>query len=160
VQTRQPAAHPTTLMSSQAQRSQPAERLTSRWIRGIMHLYLCILGTRTAHAEDMQDFRKGSTALLVLHVLADEPMYGFQLVEALRARTGGVLDFAEGMLYPMLHKLERAGLLAAEWQPGADGPPRKYYHLTPAGRDELERRRAEWTRFADAVDAALGLSRR
>ena len=40
----------------------------------------------------MQDFRKGSTALLVLHVLADEPMYGFQLVEALRARTGGVLD--------------------------------------------------------------------
>ena len=55
----------------------------------------------------MQDLRKGSTALLALHVLADEPMYGFQLVEALRARTGGVLDFAEGMLYPMLHKLER-----------------------------------------------------
>ncbi len=108
----------------------------------------------------MQDLRKGSTALLVLHVLADEPMYGFQLVEALRARTGGVLDFAEGMLYPMLHKLERAGLLAAEWQAGADGPPRKYYHLTPAGRDELERRRGEWTRFADAVDTALGLPRR
>ena len=108
----------------------------------------------------MQDLRKGSTALLVMHVLADEPMYGFQLVEALRARTGGVLDFAEGMLYPMLHKLERAGLLAAEWQPGADGPPRKYYRLTPAGREELERQRGEWTRFADAVDAALGLSRR
>ena len=108
----------------------------------------------------MQDFRKGSTALLVLHVLADEPMYGFQLVEALRARTGGVLDFAEGMLYPMLHKLERAGLLAAEWRPSSDGPPRKYYHLTSAGRDELEHRRGEWTRFADAVDTALGLSRR
>jgi DNA-binding PadR family transcriptional regulator len=87
-------------------------------------------------------------------------MYGFQLVEALRARTGGVLDFAEGMLYPMLHKLERAGLLAAEWRPSSDGPPRKYYHLTPAGRDELEHRRSEWTRFADAVDTALGLSRR
>jgi PadR family transcriptional regulator, regulatory protein PadR len=108
----------------------------------------------------MQDFRKGSTALLVLHVLAAEPMYGFQLVEALRARTGGVLDFAEGMLYPMLHKLERAGLLAAEWRPSSDGPPRKYYHLTPTGRDELEHRRGEWTRFADAVDTALGLSRR
>src|SRR2546423_15279298 len=108
----------------------------------------------------MQDFRKGSTALLVLHVLADEPMYGFQLVEALRARTGGVLDFAEGMLYPMLHKLERAELLAAEWQPGADGPPRKYYHLTPAGRGELERPRAEWGRLCHAGDAALGLSRR
>ena len=108
----------------------------------------------------MQDLRKGSTALLVLHVLADEPMYGFQLVEALRARTGGVLDFAEGMLYPMLHKLEHAGLLAAEWRPSADGPPRKYYRLTDAGRAELERRHHDWTRFADAVDTALGLRRR
>src|ERR671925_1139113 len=100
----------------------------------------------------MQDLRKGSTALLVLHLLAEEPMYGFQLTEALRARTGGVLAFAEGMLYPMLHKLERAGFLAAEWRPSVEGPPRKYYHLTPAGRDELEHRRGEWTRFADAVD--------
>lgn len=108
----------------------------------------------------MQDFRKGSTALLVLHVLAEEPMYGFQLVEALRERTGGVLDFAEGMLYPMLHKLERSGLLAAEWRPSVDGPPRKYYHVTPAGLDELERRRGDWTRFADAVDTALGQVRR
>src|SRR5437763_6338129 len=108
----------------------------------------------------MQDFRKGSTALLVLHVLADEPMYGFQLVEALRARTGGVLDFAEGMLYPMLHKLERSGLLDAEWRPSAEGPPRKYYRPTERGLDELERRRADWARFANAVDSALGTARR
>lgn len=108
----------------------------------------------------MQDLRKGSTALLILHVLAHEQMYGFQLAEALRARTGGVLDFAEGMLYPMLHKLERSGLLSAEWRPSTDGPPRKYYRLTPAGVAELQLRRAEWTRFADAVDAALGQARR
>lgn len=107
----------------------------------------------------MQDLRKGSTALLALHALAEEPMYGFQLVEALRARTGGVLDFAEGMLYPMLHKLERAGLLAPEWRPSLDGPPRKYYHVTPAGLDELARRRDDWVRFADAVDGALALGR-
>jgi DNA-binding PadR family transcriptional regulator len=92
--------------------------------------------------------------------LAEEPMYGFQLITALRERTNGVLDFAEGMLYPMLHKLERAQLLAGEWRPSADGPPRKYYRLTPAGWEELQRRRAEWTRFADAVDAALGQGRR
>ena len=107
----------------------------------------------------MQDLRKGSTALLALHVLDEEPMYGFQLVEALRARTGGVLDFAEGMLYPMLHKLERGGLLTAEWRPSVDGPPRKYYRLTPAGRDELARRRGDWVRFADAVNTALGTRR-
>lgn len=104
----------------------------------------------------MQDLRKGSTALLILHVLADEPMYGFQLIEALRERTGGVLEFAEGMLYPMLHKLERAGLLDSEWRPSADGPPRKYYQLTAAGAAELELRCADWARFADAVDSALG----
>lgn len=107
----------------------------------------------------MQDLRKGSTALLVLHVLAAEPMYGFQLTEALRARTGDVLDFPEGLLYPVLHKLERAGWLAAEWRPSSEGPPRKYYGLTVAGQAELERRRGDWTRFAGAVDAALGAPR-
>jgi len=108
----------------------------------------------------VQDLRKGSTSLLVLHLLAIEPMYGFELIEALRDRTGGVLDFAEGMLYPMLHKLERAGLLGSEWRPGTDGPPRKYYHATAAGLEELERRRGDWRRFADAVDTALGVGPR
>jgi len=103
----------------------------------------------------VQDLRKGSTALLALHALAQEPMYGFQLVEALRERTGGVLTFAEGMLYPILHKLERDGLLASEWRPSAEGPPRKYYWTTPAGSDELERRRDDWQRFSSAVNAAL-----
>ena len=108
----------------------------------------------------MQDLRKGSTALLLLHLLADRPMYGFELAEALRDRTGGVLDFAEGMLYPMLHKLERTGLLTAEWRSSADGPPRKYYRATPAGLDELRKRTSDWLRFAGAVDAALGIARR
>lgn len=108
----------------------------------------------------MQDLRKGSTSLLVLQVLAGEPMYGFQLAEALWERTGGVLEFAEGMLYPILHKLERAGLLISEWRPSVEGPPRRYYRLTPAGMDELEQRRADWARFADAVDSALGRARR
>ena len=82
-----------------------------------------------------------------------------KLIEALRERTGGVLDFAEGMLYPMLHKLERAGLLAAEWRPSLDGPPRKYYSLTSAGRGELGQRRDDWLRFSTAVDMALGTRR-
>ena len=107
----------------------------------------------------MQDLRKGSTALLVLHVLAEESMYGFQLTEALRARTGGALQFPEGLLYPMLHKLERAGWLSAEWRPSTEGPPRKYYQLTAAGDAELVRRRSDWTRFAGAVDVALGARR-
>src|SRR6266508_2925844 len=104
----------------------------------------------------MQDLRKGSTALLALQLLDEEPMYGFQLIDALRARTDGVLDFAEGMLYPMLHKLERNGLLEGDWRPSLEGPPRKYYRVTDTGRRELERRRRDWTEFSAAVDAALG----
>jgi DNA-binding PadR family transcriptional regulator len=108
----------------------------------------------------VQDLRKGSTALLALQLLDEEPMYGFQLIEALRARTGGVLNFAEGMLYPMLHKLERDGLLEGDWRPSLEGPPRKYYRVTDAGRRELERRRRDWTEFSAAVDAALDARRR
>ncbi len=107
----------------------------------------------------MQDLRKGSTTLLILQLLADEPMYGFQLADALRGETGGVLDFAEGLLYPTLHKLERSGLLTAEWRPSTEGPPRKYYVLTAPGREELQRRRTDWSRFSSAIDAALGLRR-
>lgn len=108
----------------------------------------------------MRDLRKGSTTLLVLHVLSEMPMYGFELAEELKARTGGVLAFAEGMLYPMLHKMERSGLLASEWRPSVDGPPRKYYAPTPEGLRELERRRSDWARFASALDAALGAKTR
>ena len=126
----------------------------------MVHMYLGLLGTANDMSGNMKDLRKGSTALLILHVLAQEPMYGFQLADALRERTGGVLDFAEGMLYPMLHKMEGSGLLAAEWRASLDGPPRKYYWPTQAGREELVRRRADWTRFAGAVDAALELERR
>lgn len=108
----------------------------------------------------MQDLRKGSTALLVLHVLSETPMYGFELAQELKNRTGGILDFAEGMLYPMLHKMERSGLLTSEWRPSVDGPPRKYYAPTPEGLRELARRRADWDRFTSALDAALGTTRR
>ena len=108
----------------------------------------------------MQDLRKGSTALLTLQLLDEEPMYGFQLIEALGARTGGVLDFAEGMLYPMLHKLERDGLLEGDWRPSLEGPPRKYYRVTDSGRAELQRRRRDWEDFSAAVDAALSPRRR
>ena len=108
----------------------------------------------------MRDLRKGSTMLLALHVLSETPMYGFELADELMARTGGVLAFAEGMLYPMLHKMEREGLLVSEWRPSADGPPRKYYAPTTEGTRELARRRADWDRFATALGSALGAPKR
>ena len=104
-----------------------------------------------------RELRKGSTGLLLLHLLADRPMYGFELAERLRAGTRGLLATKEGTLYPALHRLEADGLVASFWQASPAGPRRRYYRLTPAGQAALGERRAEWRRLTEAVNGALGI---
>lgn len=105
----------------------------------------------------MRDLRKGSSALLLLHLLRERPMYGFELAERLRSDTGGALDFKEGTLYPALHRLEEEGMVASFWQASPAGPKRRYYRLTPAGTAALAERRAQWIRLTEAVNGALGI---
>jgi PadR family transcriptional regulator PadR len=105
----------------------------------------------------MRDLRKGSSALLLLHLLRARPMYGFELVEQLQASTGGALDFKEGTLYPALHRLEEEGLVESFWQASQSGPRRRYYRLTQVGLDALAERRAQWIRLMEAVNGALGI---
>jgi PadR family transcriptional regulator PadR len=105
----------------------------------------------------MRDLRKGSSALLFLHLLRERPMYGFELAEQLRASTGGALDFKEGTLYPALHRLEDEGMVESFWQDSPTGPRRRYYRLTPAGTSALAERRAQWIRLTEAVNGALGI---
>jgi DNA-binding PadR family transcriptional regulator len=105
----------------------------------------------------MRDLRKGSSALLLLHLLRERPMYGFELSEGLRANTGGLLAFKEGTLYPALHRLEAEGLVESYWQASPSGPRRRYYRLTPAGQAGLAERRADWIRLMEAVNGALGI---
>lgn len=104
-----------------------------------------------------RELRKGSTALLLLHLLAEQPMYGFELAERLRVGTGGVLAFKEGTLYPALHRLEAEGLVESFWQASPAGPRRRYYRLTHSGRAALAERRAEWSKLTEAVNGALGI---
>lgn len=104
----------------------------------------------------MRDLRKGSSALLLLHVLRERPMYGFELAEQLPASTGGALDFKQGTLYPALHRLEAEGLVESFWQASPAGPRRRYYRLTTAGSAALTERRAQWVRLVEAVNGALG----
>ncbi len=94
------------------------------------------------------DMRTGSTAVMVLRLLADEPMYGYQMVKELQARSDGYFELEQGTLYPALHRLERDGLVRSEWQPIAEGPPRKYYYITDAGRAALHEGAAQWTDFS------------
>jgi transcriptional regulator len=97
---------------------------------------------------------KGHLDALVLAVLADEPLHGYAVIEALRRRSDGAFELAEGTLYPVLHRLEADGLLASSWSEAA-GRRRRVYRLTRNGRRALARRREEWSSFVRAVDAVL-----
>jgi len=100
------------------------------------------------------DTLKGHLDALVLAVLADEPLHGYAVIEALRRRSEGAFELAEGTLYPVLHRLEADGLLASSWSEAA-GRRRRVYRLTRSGRRALARRREEWSSFVRAVDAVL-----
>ena len=102
------------------------------------------------------DMRTGSTAVMILRLLADAPMYGYQMVKELQARSDGYFKMEQGTLYPALHRLERDGLVSSEWQVVAEGPSRKYYHITDAGRAALREHATQWTDFSRSLLKLLG----
>jgi PadR family transcriptional regulator PadR len=97
---------------------------------------------------------KGHVDLLLLATLADTPAHGYRVVEALRERSDGTFDLAEGTVYPALYRLERGGLIASRWHV-VEGRRRRIYRLTKRGETALQRRRREWRAFADAMTVAL-----
>jgi PadR family transcriptional regulator PadR len=100
---------------------------------------------------------KGLAELALLSVLEGRPHYGLEILDRLRGEAG--LGLAEGTIYPLLHRLERAGLTKAEWRIEADGArPRKYYGLTAKGRAELQSQAAEWRRLSGGLTAFLDRS--
>jgi PadR family transcriptional regulator PadR len=102
------------------------------------------------------DLRKGSVKALILSLLQEQPMYGYQLSKELQRRSKGYFEFKEGTLYPALHRMEQQGLLRGEWQVVNEGHSRKVYHLTDKGHEELARSQSEWATFADRLLAVLG----
>ena len=94
--------------------------------------------------------------MLVLNLLTQRAMYGYEIIQTVNERTNGEFDWKEGTLYPVLHRLESAGYLASEWQVGDDsGKDRKYYKPTAKGRKHAAARAEEWKKFAKSVNAAL-----
>jgi DNA-binding PadR family transcriptional regulator len=98
---------------------------------------------------------KGHLDGLLLATLAAGPRHGYAIKEALRAGSGGRFDLPTGTVYPALHRLERAGLIAGSWST-VGGRRRRSYQLTPAGRRALSDERSSWQEFAAAVTALLG----
>ena len=97
---------------------------------------------------------KGHLDLLILAVLADGPCHGYGVSEQLRLRSGEVFDLPEGTVYPVLHRLDQAGLLESSWNE-VGGRRRRTYRLSPQGRAALAERQSAWEQFASAMGAVL-----
>jgi DNA-binding PadR family transcriptional regulator len=100
---------------------------------------------------------KGNLDLLLLSVLAPGSAHGYAIISALRARSEGTFDLPEGTIYPALHRLEDAGLLASDWA-DASGRRRRVYALTDKGAAALAAEQTQWRRFAAGVQAVMGWS--
>jgi len=98
---------------------------------------------------------RSSLEALILGALRAGPNHGYAIAKTIEKNGGGVLKLGENQLYPALHKLERQGFVAADWQPQDGKPPRKVYALTEDGKAELERQKGEWKLFASGVNTLL-----
>jgi transcriptional regulator len=104
------------------------------------------------------DLVQGTLDLLILKILALEPMHGWAIGQRLRQVSSDVLQVSDGSLYPALHKLEQEGWITAEWKTSDLGRRAKFYTLTRPGRKHLERERANWQRLSSAISAVVKLN--
>jgi DNA-binding PadR family transcriptional regulator len=102
-----------------------------------------------------RELMKGKIDSLLLCLLAQRRMYGYQIIKELEQRSEGYFKFKEGTLYPALRRLEVAGLIQGRWQMLPSGRQRKYYHLTDKGNSILVEKRAQWLDFLAAVNLII-----
>ena len=105
-------------------------------------------------AQTNPPFMSGVPELLLLRLLAQRERYGYELVRSIKLVTGEAISLGEGVIYPVLHGLERNGALRAK-RKTVDGRTRIYYSLTAKGRKRLERLQGEWHRIQSGIAAAL-----
>ena len=98
-----------------------------------------------------KDLVAASATPLVLGILAEEESYGYAILKEISDRSGGRLEWTEGLLYPLLHRLERLGYVEATWRTPEGGRRRKYYAITEDGRKELVEQRKQWAAVTEAL---------
>jgi transcriptional regulator len=101
---------------------------------------------------------QGTLDLLLLKILALEPLHGWAISQRLKSVSGEVLQVSEGSLYPALHKLEQEGWITAEWKQTENNRRAKFYSLTNIGRKQLESEAANWERLSAAISMVVQLS--
>src|SRR5499426_4633601 len=104
-----------------------------------------------------KDLVQGTLDLLIMKMLALEPMHGWAISQRLKQVSNETLQVSDGSLYPALHKLEQEGWVKAEWAPSENNRRAKYYSLTRSGRKELEKEAANWNRLSAAITQVVKL---
>jgi PadR family transcriptional regulator, regulatory protein PadR len=104
------------------------------------------------------DLLQGTLDLLILKILALEPLHGWAISQRLRQVSGEVLQVSDGSLYPALHKLEQQGWIRAEWKPSDNNRRAKFYSLTRLGKRCLEKEAANWERLSAAISDVVRLT--
>ena len=103
------------------------------------------------------DLVQGTLDLLILKIVALEPMNGWAIGQRLKQVSGDVLQVSDGSLYPALHKLEQNGWIASEWRPSENNRRAKFYSLTRPGRRHLEKEAGDWERLSSAISRVVKL---
>ncbi|MCI0426164.1 MAG: helix-turn-helix transcriptional regulator [Actinobacteria bacterium] len=103
-----------------------------------------------------KDLVAASATPLVLAILAEGDSYGYAILRRVRRLSAGEIEWTDGMLYPLLHRLHRLGYVATEWRASPEGRRRRYYTITEEGRRALTRRRSQWATVTRALDDVWG----
>ena len=98
---------------------------------------------------------KGSVDSILLSLINQQPMYGYQILKELEKRSQGYFRFQEGTLYPALHRLEKSGLITGKWQALSGNRQRRYYHLTEKGLSIMAEKRSQWLDFFKAMNLIM-----
>ena len=102
-----------------------------------------------------RELKRGTLEMILLSLLSEQTMYGYELISTLERRGGQPFQLKEGTLYPVLYRLENAGWIEARWETLERGVPRKYYQLTPSGAEQLKALIIDWHEFSSAVHRLL-----
>ena len=105
--------------------------------------------------ELSQDLIKGTVVPIILKLVSERRMYGYEIIRVVNERTDNAFQWKEGTLYPCLHRLENEGVIVSEWRTADSGRERKYYSITRKGMALLSERVDEWRVFSKAVNAIL-----
>ena len=103
-----------------------------------------------------KELLKGSTTMLILNLLENQSMYGYQMTKVLSDKSEKVFELKEGTLYPLLHALEEKGMVESFWEESASSRKRKYYAITKLGKKLLKEKREEWEVYSNSINKVLG----